>query len=73
MFHLLCSEAVATGLPSSLAPDVQQLKVPTVQRGGQVAVGLELTVFRAQSTTKCLAFSVPHNRDADPSNHILLF
>lgn len=68
MFHPLCSEAVATGAPG----DVQQLKEPTVQRGGPVVVGLELTVFRAKSTTKCLAFSVPHDRDADPGNHTRL-
>lgn len=49
MLHPLCSEAVATGLPSSLATDVQQLKVSTVQRGGQEAVSLELTVFRARA------------------------
>lgn len=42
MFRPLCSEAAATGPPSSLAPgDVQQLKEPTVQRGGLMAVGLE--------------------------------
>lgn len=38
-----------------------------------VAVGLELAVFRAQRTTKHLAFSVPHSLDADPGNHIFLF
>lgn len=49
MFRPLCSEAAATGPPSSLAPgDVQQLKEPTVQRGGLMAVGLEFLGPRAQ-------------------------
>lgn len=72
MSHPLSSEAVTTGLPCFLAPRaVQQLKVPKVQKGG--LEGLELAVFRAQSTTKRLVFSEPHNLDADPANHIFLF